>query len=90
MDQCFLRFTQARFLLMLYLAVLSHLRPRFAYILGHYRHARSQGGRQPAAAKPPFYTIQYRIMLRRARVLADWILIIDTMCIRVLPFATSF
>ena len=37
---------------MQYLAVLSHLRPRLAYILGHYGHARSQGGRQPAAAKP--------------------------------------
>ena len=30
----------------------SHLRPRFAYILGNYGQARSQGGRQPAA-KPP-------------------------------------
>ena len=37
------------------LAVLSHLRPRFAYILGHYGVARSQGGHQPAAAKPPLY-----------------------------------
>ena len=27
------------------------LRSRFAYILGNYRHARNQGGRQPAAAK---------------------------------------
>ena len=27
----------------------------FAYILGNYGHARSQGGRQPAAAKPPLY-----------------------------------
>ena len=41
------------FFLMYPLAVLSHLRPRFAYILGNYGHARSQGGRQPAAAKPP-------------------------------------
>ena len=32
-----------------------HLRPRFAYILGNYEHARSQLGRQPAAAKPPLY-----------------------------------
>ena len=37
------------------LAVLSLLRPRFAYILGHYGHARSQGGHQPAAAKSPMY-----------------------------------
>ena len=28
-------------------------RRRFAYILGNYGHARSQGGRQHAAAKPP-------------------------------------
>ena len=33
----------------------SHLRPRFAYILGNYGHARSQGGRQPAAGKPALY-----------------------------------
>ena len=32
------------------LTVLSHLRPRFSYILGNSGHARSQGG--PAAAKP--------------------------------------
>ena len=31
----------------------SHLRPRFAYILSNYGHARSQGGCQPAASKPP-------------------------------------
>ena len=31
----------------------SHLRPRLAYTLGNYGHAQSQGGRQPAAAKPP-------------------------------------
>ena len=36
-------------------STVSHLRPRFAYILGNYGHARSQGGRQPAAAKPPLY-----------------------------------
>ena len=35
------------------LAVLAPLRPRFACILGNYGHARGQGGRQPAAAKPP-------------------------------------
>ena len=34
----------------------SHLRSRFAYILGNCGHARSQGGRQPAAAKPPSYS----------------------------------
>ena len=31
--------------------LLSHVRPRFAYILGNYGHARSQGGRHPATAK---------------------------------------
>ena len=36
-------------------STVSHLRPRFAYILGNCGHARSQGGRQPAAAKPPLY-----------------------------------
>ena len=35
------------------LAVLSHLRPRFAYMLGNYGHARSQGGRHPAPANTP-------------------------------------
>ena len=35
------------------LAVLWHFRPRFAYILGHSGRARRQGGREPAAAKPP-------------------------------------
>ena len=37
------------------LAVLSHLRPQSAYIMGNYGRAGSQGGRQPAAAKPPSY-----------------------------------
>ena len=37
--------------LMYSLAVLSHLRRRFAYILGNYGHALSQGGRQSTAAK---------------------------------------
>ena len=37
------------------LAVLSHFRPRFANILGHYGHARSHGRRQPDAAKAPWY-----------------------------------
>ena len=32
------------------LAAMSQLSPRLAYTLGNYRHARSQGGRQPAAA----------------------------------------
>ena len=43
---------------------LSHLRPRFAYILGNYEHSRSQGGRQPVAAKPGLYnhTTQVRVM----------------------------
>ena len=39
------------------LAVPSHLRPQFSSNLGHYGHARSQGERQPAAAKPPLYCI---------------------------------
>ena len=47
------------FFLMHPLAVLLHLRPRFACILGNYRHARSQGGRQPAAARPPLYNILF-------------------------------
>ena len=34
-------------------STVSHFRPRFAYILGNCGHVRSQGGRQPAAAKPP-------------------------------------
>ena len=36
---------------------LSHLRPRFAYkyILEHYGHARSQGGRQPPRRSPAQY-----------------------------------
>ena len=34
-------------------STVSNLRPRFAPILGSYGHARSQGGHQPAAAKPP-------------------------------------
>ena len=50
------------FFLMCSLAVLSHLRLRFAYVLGNYRHAQSQGGRQPAAAKPPL-SIMYDIYL---------------------------
>ena len=37
------------------LAVLSHLRPRFTYIIGNYGHARSQGGRHSAAAKTALY-----------------------------------
>ena len=36
-------------------SAVSHLRPQFAYILGNYGHTRSQGGRQPAAAKPALY-----------------------------------
>ena len=35
-------------------STVSHFRPRFAceYILGNYGYTRSQGGREPAAAKP--------------------------------------
>ena len=32
---------------------------RLAYVRGHYEHARSQSGRQPAAAKPPLYLFVY-------------------------------
>ena len=42
--------------------VVSHLRSRFAYILGDCGHARSQGGRQPAAAKPRWYIIYTRFL----------------------------
>ena len=58
MGRWFLLFTQARFVLMHYLAILSHLRPRFAYTLGHYVHVRSHGGRQNAAVKPPCIYIE--------------------------------
>ena len=34
---------------------LSHLPPRFAYVLGDDGNARSQGERQPTAAKPPLH-----------------------------------
>ena len=40
-------------------AVPAHLRPRLVYILGHYGHAPTQAGRQPAATKPPLYCVQY-------------------------------
>ena len=58
----FLSFSKTRFILHVCtypLAVLSHLRPRFSYILGNDEHARSQGGRQPAAARrsPPFIPV---------------------------------
>ena len=36
-------------------STVSHLRPRFAFILRNYGHARSQGENQPAAAKPALY-----------------------------------
>ena len=43
-----------RDLFLLYpLAVLSRLRPRFAYILGNYGHERSQGGVSPPRRSPP-------------------------------------
>ena len=45
------------FFLMYPLADLSHLRPRYAYILGNYGYARSQGGRQPVVAKPRLHTM---------------------------------
>ena len=45
------------------LAVLSYVRLRFAYIVGHYEHARGQVGHQPAAAKTPFYILRLTIFL---------------------------
>ena len=42
------------------LAVLSHLRPGFAYILGNCGHARSQGGRQPRHGKDPLKCLVLR------------------------------
>ena len=53
----FSSFKRDLFLMVPFLAVLSHLRPRFAYITGKYGHARSQDERQPAAAKPLLYNI---------------------------------
>ena len=41
------------------LAVLVHLRPRYAYILGRRGQVRSQGGYQPTAAKPALFIIAY-------------------------------
>ena len=37
------------------LAVLSHLRPRVAYILDHYGHARSRRRASARRVKVPFY-----------------------------------
>ena len=53
----FFLFIQTRFVFNAPLGgtTLSHFRPRFAYMLGNGGHARSQGGRQPAATKPPLY-----------------------------------
>ena len=47
------------------LAVLSHLWPRFAYILGNYGHVRSQGRHHSATANPPFY--RYIVCLKSPR-----------------------
>ena len=50
----FFLFIQTRFIFHVPLgSTVSHLRSRLSYILGNYGHARSQAGRQPAAAKPP-------------------------------------
>ena len=51
------------------LAVLSHIQPReyISFTLEN-GHARSQGGRQPAAAKPPWYQ-KHDISLKRFGVL---------------------
>ena len=52
----FLLFIQTRFTFHVPLgSTVSHLQSRFTYeyILGNCGHERSQGGRQPAAAKPP-------------------------------------
>ena len=56
----FFLFTQRRFLFLMVplgSTIVSRLRPRFAYTLGNYGRARSQGGRQPTAAKPPLYYV---------------------------------
>ena len=60
-------FAQTRFIFDYPLVVPSHLRPRFAYILDHIGHARSQGGRQPASAKPPLQT--WRIQFGKNEIL---------------------
>ena len=52
-------------------STVSHLRPRFAYILGNYRHARSQGGRQPAAAKLPMW-FYFRRNIYRSNVVLSY------------------
>ena len=55
-------FTRDFFLIVPLGSTLSHLRPPLAYILGNYGHARSQGGCQPTAAKPPLHdTIIYQV-----------------------------
>ena len=38
----------------------SHLRPRFAHILGNYGHARSQDERRPARRIPPCTAVTFR------------------------------
>ena len=51
----FVLFIQTRFTFDVPLGsnAVSHSRSRFAYTLGNYGHALSQGRRQPAATKPP-------------------------------------
>ena len=46
------------FLMVLLGSTVSHLRPRFAYILGNYGYARSQGGRQQAPLVYPYQIIR--------------------------------
>ena len=50
----------------------SNLRPRFAYIFGHYGHARSQGGRQSAASKPRLYNVFFRYLYTRISFSEDF------------------
>ena len=43
-------------------STVSNWRPRVSPILGSYGHARRQGGRQPAAANPPYIYINIYII----------------------------
>ena len=51
------------------LAVLSHLRTRFADIPGHCVHAQSQGRRQSATAKPRLHSVCYYFYFYFASIL---------------------
>ena len=55
----FFLFIQTRFIFVYPLAVLSLLLPRFAYILGNYGHARSQGGCRPVPPCRSYYIVKW-------------------------------